>query len=287
METKMQQFRGIVIHSGLQFSPSGVAKGLDGDGGIPLIRRCLLYWDRIEWPASSAIHVGGGPEEDFLISTGLLSRHLTNCSGRIRSGNPAALFAHAQLAAFERLEKENPGAWSIAQEAEVLRFPGQIVAKKRTLEFELYNALPTPAETVPFADILEFRERYSSELRSLRSALDDMYLEILGSPDPARVKLVVTAKISKALKDIDEALVGKKIARWKSSFSVEFKGDNFAKLAASALSALMGAPIALSELGNMVVSTFKWQDAPVPTPASGRNGPFAYLYHAQRELRSS
>jgi hypothetical protein len=33
-----------------------------------LLRQCLLYWDKIEWPKNNLIALGIGPDEDFLVS---------------------------------------------------------------------------------------------------------------------------------------------------------------------------------------------------------------------------
>src|SRR3989442_5161137 len=38
------------------------------------LRFALLFWDRLVWPSSRAIHIASGPDEQFLESAGVLRR---------------------------------------------------------------------------------------------------------------------------------------------------------------------------------------------------------------------
>lgn len=281
----MESPRGIVISPGFKSTgPDSFSVNTVGIDGI--LRHCLLYWDRIEWPQNNLFAIGGSPDAAVLESAGILQRHRINFSGQF-SGDFTPLIAQGQLKVFEILEKEQPGAWSLAQSSDVLRFPGQTIADHRAIEVQLDEALPVPADGVSFQDILEFKQRHSAELMALRSALDSMYSEILTADDPARVRMTVQERLSSALIDVERALQGRNVSNWRTSASIEIKTPDIAKHAAEGaiVAGLLGQPIALGAFAGAVASVVKLQIARVPMPDSAKNGPFAYLYHAKREMR--
>ena len=201
MSNKSDPGRGIVIGPGFRsIGPTGFQA--DTRDVPALIRRCLLYWDKIEWPDNNLVSLGNGPDGDFLQSAGILHRTRVNFIGSF-SGDLSPVFAQGQVKVFEQLERAEPGVWTLAQESDRLRFPGQSIAERRTLEVQLYDLLPVPAETVAFADILEFRQHYASELLALRAVLERMYVEVLASPDPERMRLLVSEQLAVALRDVD------------------------------------------------------------------------------------
>ena len=177
-------------------------------------------------------------------------------------------------------------AASIAQASDVLRFPGQNVTEQRALEVQLYETLPIPGDTVPFQDILEFRQLYADELQTFRSVLDEMYGEILGAPDPARMRNIIVGKLGSAVRDIENAMQGRALTNWRSTVSVEIKMPEMAVQAsvAAALASVIGVPWEIGAALGAAVSAVRLQFTPVPMPEAARHGAFAYLYHAKREL---
>jgi hypothetical protein len=281
----VQTFRGIVINPGFK-SLGGAAFTVDVSDTPDLLRQCLLYWDRIEWPTNNLIHVGGGPEIDYLVSAGALNRSRVTFQGMF-SGDVTPVFAQGQLAVFNQLEAAQPGCWSIGQGGSILQFPGQGVAVRRALEVELYEALPAPSAGVSFEDVLEFRQHYSGELQSLRTTLDELYADILASSDPDRARILAKTKLRAGIEDVEGAMNGRRLAHWRASCTIELSSREavLGALAGAGASSAIGIPIGLAALGGAVVGgLLNLRVARVPTPTSARTGAFAYLYHAKREL---
>jgi hypothetical protein len=280
----MSNFRGVVISPGFK-STGPVSFSASTTGINELLHQCLLYWDKIEWPTNNLVHVGGGPDIDFLISAGALQRTKVQMAGAF-GGDLTPVFAQAQLKIFDHLESSQPGAWSISQASDALSFPGQNVAKLRALECQLFQVLPVPAETVAFQDILEFRTRYSAELQSLRKAMDEFYEHIIQSPDPSRARARVIADLVKATDDVEKALDGVSLHRRRADLVVEIKPTDALEQAirGAGFAKYFGIPISLGAAVGAVLSTIGFKPTDVPTPARVRTGPFAYLYHAKREL---
>jgi len=74
------------------------------------LRFALLFWDRLVWPSSRAIHFASGPDEVFLESTGILTR-----PDYTIYGDAAQEIAKGQIQAFLDLERSEPGVWALAQ----------------------------------------------------------------------------------------------------------------------------------------------------------------------------
>ncbi|MEN8636347.1 DUF6236 family protein [Pseudoalteromonas distincta] len=53
-----------------------------------------------------------------------------------------------------------------------------------TIRVDLSGVLPVPSKDTNINEILEFKEKRGAELEALHSTLDELYKEILTSPDP-------------------------------------------------------------------------------------------------------
>jgi hypothetical protein len=142
------------------------------------LRFALLFWDRLVWPSSRAIHFASGPDELFLEDAGILSRPEYTIDGDGAQG-----IAKGQIQAFLDLERSEPGAWAMAQgENSLLLKDTHFEAGKGAL-IELHHAIPIPTVDVPLNEILEFKERRRDELILMRHQLDTFVLEIEGAAD--------------------------------------------------------------------------------------------------------
>jgi len=146
------------------------------------LRFALLFWDKLAWPTNNLIHIRSGPEAQFLEDVAVLTRPRVVVAG---SGVMAQGFVKAHIAAFLKLDKENPGCWALAQGERSLLLQDTHFSDGRGLMVELHRAIPVPDKDVPLADILEFRSKRKDELVRLRSAIDDFYSELLKSADPS------------------------------------------------------------------------------------------------------
>jgi uncharacterized protein DUF6236 len=283
----MEYFRGVVISPGFRSTGSN-GFAVNTSGVLDLLRQCLLYWDKIEWPINNLVALGGGPDVDFLVSTGALQRTRVQMVGAF-PGDMTPWFAEAQLKVFDQLETANPGLWALSQESDALRFPGQAVAVMRALECSLFQVLPVPGELVPFQDVLEFRARYAVELQALRKAMDELYLHVAESPDPSRARVVVVGDLTKATADVEKAFSGVGILHRRVDCTIDIKPSSgvTAAIATGKLAESIGLPFELGASIGGVLSTLTLRLADVPTPSKVKAGPFAYLYHARRELAAT
>jgi hypothetical protein len=278
--------RGIVIAPGFK-SLGPTAFAFEAAEIPPMLRHCLLYWDRIEWPNNNIMSTGDGPDTDYLISAGVLHRMPVQFGGF--SGDFTPLLAQGQLRVFEHMEKMEPGLWSLAQSGDRLMFPGQAVPEERAFEVQLYEALPSVAEGTPYDVILEFRERYRSELLVLRAHLDNLSMNLTSASDINKMKVILTDQLAAAISDVERALRGRNLPVFKSSMSLDFRIGDIARQAfwTGAAAELFGVPL---EIGAALGATFglvKCNITPVPTPAAVvKSGPFAYLYMVGKELQT-
>ncbi|MGC2047537.1 MAG: DUF6236 family protein, partial [Gallionella sp.] len=179
----------------------------------------MLFWDRLVWPSSRAIHFASGPDETFLESAGILTRPEYTFYGDAAQG-----IAKGQIQAYQDLERTEPGVWALAQGENSFLFNEGLVEEGKGALVELHRAIPIPRHDVPLAEILEFRERRRDELFLLRHQLESFVSEIEGSADK-------TFALHKSIAELDHACsnllaVGKEwqfpvyLSNIKASFSL-------------------------------------------------------------------
>lgn len=131
------------------------------------LRFSLLFWDRLVWPSSRAIHFASGPDEQYLERLGILSR-----PDFTQWGDAAQGMAKGQIQAFVDLDRKEPGQWSLAQGESSFWVRDNIVEADSGVVLALNRALPVPNKDVPFDAILELKRKRRDELQVLRNAID-------------------------------------------------------------------------------------------------------------------
>lgn len=162
------------------------------------LRANLLLWDRLAFPDNNFISLGEGPDAQFLRAEGILFRPSARISG---GGDAATAFLKAHLASFDFLDRKEPGRWSLARGENSISFPEEQMETRRGLLLQFYDALPIPDKEVPLESVLEFRARRRAELLSLRHHIDDIYLEVLASPDKDLAAISALTAFDKSLSD--------------------------------------------------------------------------------------
>lgn len=142
------------------------------------LRFALLFWDRLVWPSSRAIHFASGPDETFLEQVGILSR-----PDYTFYGDGAQGIVEGQIRAYLDLEGKEPGSWALAQGENALLLKEHLFEEGRGALIELHRAIPIPQHDVPLAEILEFRERRRDELLLLRAKLEALISTIEDAQD--------------------------------------------------------------------------------------------------------
>lgn len=101
---KAANSRGLVVSPPLEIEGSSLqikSTSLDPQE----LRFALLFWDRLVWPSSRAIHIVSGPDESFLESASILTRPDYTVNGDVAQG-----MAFGQIQAYMDLEKSEPGS---------------------------------------------------------------------------------------------------------------------------------------------------------------------------------
>lgn len=277
-------YRGLVVSAPIQIEGSSLyAKSTNLDPQE--LRFALLFWDRLVWPSSRAIHFGNGPDEDFLESAGILSR-----PDYTFNGNAAQGIARGQFQAYKDLEHAEPGVWALAQGENSFLLKEGLADEGKGALVELHRAIPIPKHDVPLAEILEFRQRRQDELILLRLQLESFVSEIEGSEDKV-------SALHKRLAELDQAcanllVVGKEwqfpvyLSNFKASFSLSpakflpavaggWKfGETYGLTCASAVAAVAGVVSTLEIKGDYGLRSMR-------RPTS----PYRYAYQMHEELR--
>lgn len=249
------------------------------------LRFALLFWDRLVWPSSRAIHFASGPDEQFLESAGILARPEYTFNGDVAQG-----IARGQFQAYQDLERNDPGNWALSQGENSLLWKEGLADEGAGAVIELHRAIPIPKQDVPLAEILEFRQRRRDELVLLRHYLESLVADIDGAADKPSALQKRVAEIDQACADL--LAVGKEwqfpvyLSNLKASFSlspVKFLpaiaggwklGEPYGLSAATAVAAAACVASTLEIRGDYGLRS-------IARPAS----PFRYAFLAQEELR--
>lgn len=202
---------------------SGNGAQFRSEQGLTLeeIRYFLLYWDRVVIPTTNLVHLAV-PQEEALLSTGVVTRPRVPFSG-IFDGE---LMARAQLlaqtvVATDLIKKDRSTDWALHQIGHELIVPDEVSIEKQLIRVDLVGSLPVPKGDVPFSDILEFKERRKDELAQLHQTIDDLYMEILSSPDPSLKSKQSIAKFRESIEILDSVTREK----WKSTGKFDLSAE--------------------------------------------------------------
>jgi hypothetical protein len=132
-----------------------------------------LFWDKLAWPTNNFLHIQSGPDAEFLEKVGVLSRPLFRFSG-----SDVDIMLNTQVQAWRDLDANNPGNWALSQGENSFLVRNQVLTEGNGTSFTLHRAIPVPDQTVPLADILDFKVKRVDELYALREAIDGMAAHI-------------------------------------------------------------------------------------------------------------
>lgn len=249
------------------------------------VRFALLFWDRLVWPSSRAIHIESGPDELFLESANILTRPEYTYSGDVAQG-----IARGQFQAYMDREQAEPGVWALSQGENSFLWKNGLADQKKGALVELHRAIPIPAKDVPLAEILEFRSRRNDELVMLKQHLESFVSEIEESNDKPLALQKRLAEIDQACADL--LTVGREwqfpvyLSNFKASFNlspVKFlpavaggwtMGKPYGLMAASAAATAFGAASTLEIKGDYGLKSIRRSASP-----------FRYAFHVHEELR--
>lgn len=277
--------RGIVITPKFTFDGRTLSTG---SGFDPIsLRHYLLYWDKLDWPDNNIISLGdGGPDIEFLKSTGVLERTVIKFTGF--SGNIGYAMLGMQVAALQIRNDKEPGSWSLAQDSQALVASPEGTVEVRSIEVELYSAIPVPTRDVSYDDVLDFKRRREAELKSFRSAMDDLYQEVIASVDIPRAKLQAIVRLERAIQELNNVFGESFSKRFLSSLKVELNIPNIAAFAVggAAAASTFGIPLAIGASTGAIAAAVKFDLSNI---RKGSRIPdqlkdYAYLHYIEKEL---
>lgn len=276
-------YRGIVVSPPIEISGTSLrAKSSQLD---PLeLRFSLLFWDRLVWPASRAIHFASGQDESFLESEGILSRPEYTFLGDGAQG-----IARSQIQAFFDRDRVEPGIWSLAQGESSLILRDAAFNQGTGASIELIRSIPIPKQDIPLPEVLEFKQKRQAELLQFRSHIEAMVEQIEQAEDKRAVMQTCVREIDQACANL--LRVGREwqfplyLSNMRASFSLkpnEFLeamakgweiGRPYGLDAATAVAALSGVASAIELKTDIGFRSIK-------RPIS----PYKYAYLIDREL---
>jgi hypothetical protein len=265
----------------------------------PLVRRALLYFDRMVWPSNDLVEQGSVLHEDYLQRKGVLRRELIRLnpppeavqllkairdSGALIGdrGLVFASLAQAHVKIFGDLERAEPGRWSFATLGRGLDLPQDNLARLRGVEINLYDALPVPADGVPYEDILEFKEKRRDALIQLREYTDSLYAKIASSADIPKVKNAEIEKLERSLADVQRLMNENRFPYIRVSVGISLSLKDLMEAAKSVIAAHVAGGTTSVKLAVGAASLITFEPKIVESPVK-RAGPLAYVYDTARE----
>lgn len=247
------------------------------------LRFYLLYWDKIDYPQLTVLEFGLRPDEEFLLSAGVLTQTKVNALG-----NVSDMLIKRQFLAMEAHERFEPGQWSLAQTTDILQGASGLSDTSRALEVELYHALPTPPDSVSLEDILTFKDVRRGEILALRSAFDGMQRDIEDAQDVPRAKTVALQRLETSLSDLNRVASQAWGTRVVQSLKIDLNLQSMSGI--GSLGAIAATSIGIDPLAGLAIgsaaSCIKFDAPLVPRPKSSldRYGPFAYVKSISNDL---
>ncbi len=209
------------------------------------MRGYLLFWDRLlllrDKPARNMRNFSALRNIGALKDVKLRGATTRWC-GQTHEREDAT-YDELLLQAFEEMEEQEPGVWSIAShpndtDRKIFTAPGRAILAK------LYTCIPVPTRDVPWDDVLEFKNRRRPEQLALRHSIERVYQGVIAAGDgPLALKTegeALTSAIEDLLAVTEEAAFAFRFcgieARLKAEFDVG-QAMHDGTIAASALGA--------------------------------------------------
>jgi hypothetical protein len=282
--------RGIIAGSNAIYKiPQGFAIG--EPPSLNKLRYYSLYWDKVVIPKFDFIpNELQIPQEEGFISAGILDRPKieTLPFGEPRRETWVGLMLNSQSRIAKNLMQEKDTDWVMEQEGFKLTFDEEHTVERNTLRIDLANCLPVPLGKVDAYDILEFKENRRDELLALHECLDELYQQVLLSPDQSLASKKAISNILKSIDNLDKVTQErfKIFTRENLSSLFNLYGAEIGKgIVMDAVTAqFTGMALPIVTVGNIINATIQVnvQKTPIFEPAS-KNLKLAYLSSAQKE----
>lgn len=277
--------KGIIVTN--EFEAKGTNINITNSNIDPIkLRQYLLFWDKIDFPCNNILYCELNKEEEFLQKAGILQRSsLNNLPNELI--NMEKLMLDMQINAFEINNRKENEIWSLAQPNKQIVLPSNKSVRSEILHLDICNSIPIPDKSVNLEKILEFKEKRYNELLEYRYHMDNVYLELLKSPDIDISKSVAIRNMQNKLIDITRVMDESLIRRMSGSIKIELDITSLVVAGVSGLMAgsFVGFPKAgtlLGLAGSAIKTSLEISFKPKKIPENLKD--YAYLYYAQKEL---
>ena len=167
------------------------------------IRYYILYWDKVVIPGNNLVYIGV-PEEEDLVACKAISRPRVAFQGSFQDDQITGAILACQSIVSKNLVNDKSVDWVIHQIGHELVLPSGFASKLETIRVALTSVLPVPDEHVPIQEILEFKQRRHDELAELHNSIDELYFEILNSPNQDLSTKKVVSRFQSAIHNIEQ-----------------------------------------------------------------------------------
>lgn len=288
----MTNTRGVVVSHPYTATPGGI----QSHNGITDkdLRHYLLYWDKIDLPENNIILVGSDNTEiAYLRECNILDSTRVEFPFQMLNQMEISEFlVQSLIKAVQYRNKQEPGCWSVIQPGDSLDLPNSSTSEVRTLDVELYNAIPIPTPNTQLDTILDFKQKRADEVLRFRRAMDALYQKIETSKDIPRSKVAVINEIEIALSDLHKVFN----ESWKEKLLTTVKVQlNLPAICTNAFTGMTVAPLMLGIAPEVIVVgaaigaissviNFELVNSRKIDQIPDTLKDFAYLHHVQKEL---
>lgn len=249
------------------------------------LRFYVLYWDHVAIPGNNLVYIGV-PEEEELIECGAISRPRVQYAGSFSGGQVTDAILACQSVVANEYAKDQSIDWALHQFGGDMLLPPLMSKETDVFRLAVASVLPVPPAILPVAEVLEFKERKKSDLKALHDCLDELYFDILRTPD-------VSLGSRKLLADFKEEIAAlgrdkKDTSAWRRfDLSVEFNvrpKDVIVGLAAgAALDLSAGLAIPVATVAGAVASLLEFKVSKTRTVGEASSNRLGYLSSAKAE----
>lgn len=279
--------RGIIATPGII---NRLPKGFQLNGSISLdeMRYYALYWDKVIIPTNNLVHMGL-PQEDVFISSGAIERPRVAFNGSYEGDQVTNAILSCQSLVAKELIKDKKTDWVIQQFNDELIMLDDYTEERNTLRIDLASCLPVPTGDVNIHDILEFKELRKNEFIALHEYLDEVYEQVLLSPDQTLASKKAIFNLIKSIEDLDKITQEgfKEYIKYNLSTVFNLYKEKIGEgiIMDITMAALMGTPIVPAvTLGGIVSATMKVSiDSTQTFRPADKKLKLAYLSKAKKE----
>lgn len=208
---------GLVISNPMRLIPGGGIFVENSELNPEELRRAVLFWDKMVWPASKGIHIAGGIESAFLEDEGILSRPLFSVDGMADIG-----LLEAYVQSYEALERASPGQWVLSEASTGFLSEKESFEADRGVIAQLFAAVPVPHRDVPLESLLEFKNRRRDSFNRLRNEIDGFFQQWVNTEDRDHQLAMAVRQIEEACNECLRVARESPIPFSLSSWSIDF-----------------------------------------------------------------